>query len=313
VLKVCNISKTFKTDCGDVGAVNDVSFEVKKGEFYTLLGPSGCGKSTILRCIAGLERQEVGDIYIDGTLVASTLQKVFVPPEKRPIAMVFQSYAIWPHMNVFNNVAYPLVVGGEKLKRREIKERVDKILAVVGLEELGQRPAPELSGGQQQRVALARGLVKEPKLMLLDEPLSNLDAKLREEMRFGLQELIKRTGVTTLYVTHDQIEALAMSDKVALMRNGKIIQESSPFDIYVSPKDKFTAEFIGRTNFIDGEVVDEPAGFTIPKPVKTPQGVLYCFIPDEVKRGDQVTISIRPENIFIFEKDIIANGLNKLT
>src|SRR5438552_9240906 len=217
---VSDLVKTFADRRDRVRAVDGVSFQIEEGEFYTLLGPSGCGKTTTLRCIAGLERTDGGQIIVDGKIVSSHSPNVFVPPHKRDIVMVFQSYAIWPHMTVFENVAFPLRVSKQRVPRSEITRRVEAALALVQLEGYGGRMATQLSGGQQQRLALARALVREPKLLLLDEPLSNLDAKLREHMRAELRDIQRRLGVTTIYVTHDQIEALSMSNRIALMEQG---------------------------------------------------------------------------------------------
>jgi iron(III) transport system ATP-binding protein len=216
MIKVTNLAKHFSGEKDSiVAAVNDISFDVPEGRFFTLLGPSGCGKTTTLRCIAGLERPDGGIIFIGDRVVSSVLDRIFVQPHGRDIGMVFQSYAIWPHMTVFENVAFPLRVGKTKFTEQQVRNKVRQALATVQLEELENRPAPRLSGGQQQRLALARALVREPKVLLLDEPLSNLDAKLREQMRVELRELQRRLGITTVYVTHDQSEALAMSNLIA--------------------------------------------------------------------------------------------------
>src|SRR5205823_12558032 len=216
---------------------------VPEGKFYTLLGPSGCGKTTTLRCLAGLESPDSGEIEIAGQVVYSSRTGALVRPDHRPIGMVFQNYAIWPHMNVFENVAFPLRVSERPPSRDETRRMVTEALALVGLEGLEDRPAPQLSGGQQQRLALARALVRKPKLLLLDEPLSNLDAKLRQRMRIELRELQRRLRITTIYVTHDQAEALFLSHRVAVMQNGRIAQEGRPRDLYASPSSGFVADF----------------------------------------------------------------------
>src|SRR5919197_910162 len=226
-----------------IRAAQDVTFEVPQGKLFTLLGPSGCGKTTTLRSIAGLERPRLGEIRVDEDLIYSSLRGVFVPPNQRGLGMVFQSYAIWPHMTVFENAAFPLRVGRRRFSRREIEQRVNRVLATVDLSEMAQREATKLSGGQQQRLALARALVMEPRLLLLDEPLSNLDAKLRERMRFELKRIQRELGITTVYVTHDQSEALALSNEIAVMRDGRIVQLGSPRDIYERPRSKFVADF----------------------------------------------------------------------
>ena len=235
-----------------VKAAQDVSFEVPEGKLFTLLGPSGCGKTTTLRSIAGLERPTSGEIEVAGRVVYSSGRGVFVAPNKRNFGMVFQSYAIWPHMNVFQNVAFPLEV--RKLKRRDIRDKVMRVLGAVQLDHLVDRDATKLSGGQQQRLALARALVMEPQLLLLDEPLSNLDAKLRGQMRTELKRLQRELSLTTVYVTHDQSEALALSHEIAVMNEGRVVQVGTPRQIYEQPKNQFVADFVGTTNFIGGTV-----------------------------------------------------------
>ncbi|HET7089431.1 MAG TPA: ABC transporter ATP-binding protein [Anaerolineae bacterium] len=296
---VDDLVKTFESKGHEsVPAVRGVSFEVPEGKFFTLLGPSGCGKTTTLRTIAGLERPEAGEIRINGRVVCSPAQGIFVPPNERDISMVFQSYAIWPHMTVFENVAFPLTVGKRKPGKQEIARRVDKALSLVQLDGLKNRPAPNLSGGQQQRLALARALVREPKVLLLDEPLSNLDAKLREQMRIELRELQRRLQVTTIYVTHDQAEALAMSNLVAVMDRGRIVQLGRPRDIYDLPATKFTADFVGSTNFVPGTVIGDPVedGARL---VETQHGNLLCHVPADIQKGETVLISIRPQNVLV--------------
>src|SRR5690349_5350313 len=239
---------------GRVTAVDGVSFEVKQGAVLTLLGPSGCGKTTTLRVVAGFERPDEGEVDIEGRTVVAPARGAFVPPEKRGLGMVFQSYAIWPHMTVFQNVAYGLVA--RRVPAADIRRRVEQALAMVGLAGLGERPATRLSGGQQQRVALARSLVGEPRVLLLDEPLSNLDAKLRERMRVELKQLQKRLGVTTVYVTHDQTEALALSDRIIVMEAGRIVQQGDGREIYRHPRSRFVVDFVGHANLVDGTVTD---------------------------------------------------------
>ncbi len=232
-------------------ALKGVSYTIKPGSFFTMLGPSGCGKTTTLRSIAGLEKPTGGEIYLGDQLVYSSNQNVFVPPEKRGIGMVFQSYAIWPHMTVAKNVSYPLE--NRKIAKQDIDKKVNKALEMVGLGKFKDKLAPNLSGGQQQRVALARAMVSEPEVLLLDEPLSNLDAKLREQMRHELKNIQKQTGLTAVYVTHDQEEALALSDVVVLMLDGEIVEMGHPFDLYQDPKKRFTASFIGVSNFVESK------------------------------------------------------------
>ena len=296
MLLVRNLRKVFSTDKGEVHAVDDVSFEIKEGEYYTLLGPSGCGKTTTLQCIAGLETPDEGEISMGGELVFSSGEKVAVPAHRREIGMVFQSYAIWPHMTVFDNVAFPLAYGRRRVSKSQVSERVMNALSLVHLQELATRPAPFLSGGQQQRVALARAIVEEPKLLLLDEPLSNLDAKLREEMRSEIRELVSRLQITTLYVTHDQIEALFLSDRIAVMQSGKIVQEGTPRQIFLTPKDQFVADFLGKSNFLKGQVVERSIASQTAI-IDTAVGRMRCVITQDVDTGDAVLLAVRPSGI----------------
>jgi iron(III) transport system ATP-binding protein len=251
MINVQDLQKSFAGARGEVRALRGVSFEVGKGELFTLLGPSGCGKTTTLRCIAGLEQPLSGEILIDGRPVFSAGRGIFIPPERRNIGMVFQSYAIWPHMTVFQNVAYPLT---KELSRADLNDRVRRILDRLSLAPLADRLAPNLSGGQQQRVALARALVAQPQVLLLDEPLSNLDAKLREQMRFELKALQESFGITTVYVTHDQEEALALSDRIALMHEGALVEVGAPKDLYLRPAHRVTADFLGTSNFVAADI-----------------------------------------------------------
>lgn len=278
-----------------VKAVDEISFTVEEGRFYTLLGPSGCGKTTTLRCIAGLEKANGGEILVAGQKVYSANDNTYVPAYRRPIGMVFQSYAIWPHLTVFENVAFPLRVGKEKIANAEIKKKVTTALEQVELGGYEERMATQLSGGQQQRLALARALVREPKVLLLDEPLSNLDAKLRERMRFELRELQRRLRITTLYVTHDQIEALSMSNVIAVMNSGVIAQEGGPRDVYLAPKSKFVANFIGSTNQLTGQVASvDGSGQGV---VRTDDGEVSCAVSDGLKPGSPAVVVVRPESI----------------
>jgi iron(III) transport system ATP-binding protein len=297
-LEVSHLYKEFETDQGPVHAVDDVSFTVMPGSFFTLLGPSGCGKSTTLRCIAGLEKPDGGDITLGGAVLISSGTGIWVPPYKRPMGMVFQSYAIWPHMNVFENVAYPLRRGPVKYSNQEVRDRVMRSLELVQLDELEKRPAPQLSGGQQQRLALARALVHEPQALLLDEPLSNLDAKLREQMRNELKQLTTKLAITTIFVTHDQIEALTLSDQIAVMEGGHIVQLGTPREIYDSPRNRFAAEFIGSANFLEGTTVAAPDTESVAE-VQTPQGILRCTSVEKIDGGESVSVAIRPENVLI--------------
>ena len=297
MIRIAGLHVHYQGDAGEVHAVRGIDLEIKEGQFYTLLGPSGCGKTSTLRCLAGLEAASEGEISIAGELVYSSSRGVLVPPHKRDIGMVFQSYAIWPHMTAFENVAFPLREL-RRVSKSEVKDRVSQAFRLVRLTGFEDRPAPFLSGGQQQRLALARALVREPKVLLLDEPLSNLDAKLREDTRVELRELVKKIGITTVYVTHDQLEALTMSDVVAVMNEGRIVQEASPVEIYRAPKERFVANFIGLSNFLEGHVsrVANGSGFGV---VETGNGALHCILPPTAKVKDTVTIVIRPEDIVL--------------
>jgi iron(III) transport system ATP-binding protein len=302
VLEIKQLVKTFPPGRGErsdrVRAVDDVTFDVQEGELFTLLGPSGCGKTTTLRSVAGLETPDCGEISVGGRLFFSSERRVRVPASERGLGMVFQSYAIWPHMNVFKNVAFPLQVLPRRRRpgRKELRERVERVLTVVQLDQLASRQATDLSGGQQQRLALARALVMEPPLLLLDEPLSNLDAKLREDMRFELKRLQRDLGITGVYVTHDQVEALAMSNRVAVMRAGKIEQIGRPREVYEAPKSKFVADFIGTSNFIDGTVESRENGVYH---VRTPDGELRVRSELEFAVGAPVIVAARPEHVTI--------------
>ena len=252
ILQVRNLTKHY----GATKAVDAIGFEIRRGEVLTLLGPSGCGKSTTLRLVAGLEEPDGGEIRIGGKVVAATARGLFVPADKRNVGLVFQSYAIWPHMSVEENVAYPLKVR-KRFDDKETRRRVQAILEWVNLGGLAKRPATMLSGGQQQRVALARALVYEPDLLLLDEPLSNLDAKLRQQMRVEIRKLQQRLGISILFVTHDQIEAMALSQRIAVMNAGRIEQIGTPQEIYEQPASHFVQTFVGSTVTLAGTVVTE--------------------------------------------------------
>ena len=293
MLEVENLEKTFATDSGVVRAVDGVSFGVEKGTSFTLLGASGCGKTTTLRCIAGLERPTGGVIRIGGREVFNAAKGLFVPPDQRRIGMVFQSYAIWPHMDVFENVAFPLRIA--KKPKREVEEGVKRALDMVQMGALIRRPATRLSGGQQQRLAMARALVQEPDLLLLDEPLSNLDAKLREQMRVELKSLQHKLGLTMLYVTHDQTEAIVLSDEIAVMREGRIVQRGGPREIYARPKSRFVADFVGNTNFIDGRVA-APIRAGLYR-VETGLGPMAATGTVDLAAGQDVVVSVRPESV----------------
>jgi iron(III) transport system ATP-binding protein len=281
-----------------VFAVDGVTFDVQDGELFTLLGPSGCGKTTTLRSIAGLEKPDAGLIALNDKRMFDASSRINVPANQRGLGMVFQSYAIWPHMTVFRNVSFPLDVMPRRHRpdSSQMHEQVMRVLEVTELAPYADRPATKLSGGQQQRLALARALVTRPELMLLDEPLSNLDAKLRETMRFELKRLQRELGLTTVYVTHDQSEALAMSSRIAVMNAGKIEQVGKPREIYTQPKTQFVAEFIGISNFIPGKVTDS-VGEDLR--IDTAEGTLWGLSAATVVKGSDVLIALRPENIAI--------------
>ncbi|MEA3360577.1 MAG: ABC transporter ATP-binding protein [Thermodesulfobacteriota bacterium] len=295
LIEIKGLLKRFK----NVVAVNHINIEVKQGEMLTLLGPSGCGKTTTLRCIAGLEKPDGGEIIIDGK---SMLSEGFVQPSKRGIGMVFQNYAVWPHMKIFNNIIYGLKL--QKIDKKSIQERAQQVLELVGLDGLEDRYPSQLSGGQQQRVALARALIGNPKVMLLDEPLSNLDAKLREKMRFEIKSLVRRMGITSVYVTHDQAEAMVISDRIAVMDSGNIVQIGTAEDIYQKPANKFVADFIGTMNFISGEISQFPEDETSVYVRTEFSEKMMCRMPDVKKAslGEKVFASIRPEDVEVFPK-----------
>jgi ABC-type Fe3+/spermidine/putrescine transport system ATPase subunit len=281
-------------------AVKDLSIEVKNGEIVTLLGPSGCGKSTTLRMVAGLEAADQGSIYFGEKAVVITSRRFALPPEKRDVGMVFQAYAIWPHMTVEENVAFPLKA--RKFPRSEIKPRVQQALELVGMGGYEKRPGPLLSGGQQQRVALARALVTEPRVLLLDEPFSNLDAKLREQMRVEVKLLQKRLNIAVLFVTHDQVEALSLSNRIALMNFGVIQQQGHPRLLYEEPVNEFVRDFVGKTLLFKGKVqTRNPSGQIAISVDGAPDCVVFgrTYNPEGVKTGDSVYIGVRPEDVEI--------------
>lgn len=305
MIRIDELHKSYRTaDLRTVGAVNGVSLTIPEGAFYTILGPSGCGKTTTMRVVAGLEQHQKGRIWIGETKMSDPAAGKFVAPSRRGIGMVFQSYAIWPHMSVYGNVAYPLQVRRPRLSREDIKKSTEWALELVGLEDLSRARASALSGGQQQRVALARALVAKPKILLLDEPLSNLDAQLRERMRFELRDLHRQLNITTLYVTHDRAEALSMSTHIALMNAGRVEMTGSPEDIYERPASLFAASFLGSMNRINGTFSAEgdrvfvTTNFgrieTVSRPGSSPsvgQPVLFCIRPEDVyleRNGNEI-------------------------
>jgi iron(III) transport system ATP-binding protein len=300
MLRVEGLFTEYPNERGEVvKAAQDVSFSVEEGRLFTLLGPSGCGKTTTLRSIAGLERPRAGEISVNGRVVFSSSRGVFVAPNRRGFGMVFQSYAIWPHMTVFQNAAFPLEVGDRRYSRAQIREHVMRVLSAVQLADFSDREATKLSGGQQQRLALARALVMEPALLLLDEPLSNLDAKLREKMRFELKRLQRELRITTVYVTHDQSEALALSFEIAVMNEGRIQQIGRPRDIYERPATQFVADFVGNTNFIDGTVSRSASDDTYV--VRSEIGDVMVRTDLPLRGDERVALSVRPEDVELCE------------
>jgi iron(III) transport system ATP-binding protein len=299
-LHIKNLTKEFFSAYQDekVIAVKDFNLEMKQGEFLTLLGPSGCGKTTILRMIGGFETPTTGDIHLDGAKIND------IPANKRDTCMVFQSYALFPHMNIYKNVAFGLEF--RNLAPGEIRQKVEKILEFVGLTGLGNRPVAQLSGGQQQRVALARAMVNEPKVLLFDEPLSNLDAKLRIKMRIFIRKIQQESNITSIYVTHDQEEAMTLSDRIVVMNRGEIEQIGTPEEIYARPRTKFVADFIGKqTNFMTGHVLESVDGR---QEVEFWNRKFSFEGYPHLKKGDAVTLVIRPEMIELSTREGICNG-----
>lgn len=284
-IKIRNITKYY----GNTLALNKVSLDIKEGEFFTLLGPSGCGKTTTLRIIAGLTNSDEGQVYIGGKMVNK------IPAWERSTVFVFQSYAVWPFMSVFNNIAYGLKL--RKIPKNQIKEKVKKVMRMLGLDEMGKRRPDQLSGGQLQRVALARALMVESPVLLLDEPLSNLDAKVRVEVRQDIRRLQKMLGITMVYVTHDQEEALVISDRIAVMSKGIVEQIGSPFEIYSNPRTSFVASFVGITNFMEGRISSEKGNMAT---VEIGEGLwIKGQIDERIKQGQDVMLFVRPEDIEI--------------
>jgi len=291
-IRIAQVTKNYFSGGKTIQALSEVDLRISANQIFTLLGPSGCGKTTLLRCIVGLESPDAGEIAIGDEVVFSRAKGIFIPPDKRGLGMVFQTYAIWPHMNVFDNVAYPLQT------RRESKEaickKVARTLKFVQLDGFENRPATKLSGGQQQRVALARALVAEPKVILFDEPLSNLDAKLREETRKELRTFLGELKITAVYVTHDRIEALSLSDEIAVMKDGRIVEIGPPKKIYFDPASRFVADFIGQANLIGGHVSAHDGASTF---VVSDIGTVACAARAELPVGSPAMLCIRPEFI----------------
>jgi iron(III) transport system ATP-binding protein len=293
VIKLSGVVKRYPGRTATGNAVDGVDLEIAEGELVTLLGPSGCGKTSTLRLIAGLERPTGGEISIGGQTVAAPDRGIFLGANRRPIGIVFQSYAIWPHMTVLENVMFPLRAQRPKATRAAAREAALEVLSDVGLADFADRPAPMLSGGQQQRVALARALVRRPKVLLLDEPLSNLDAGLRDRMRDEIRAVQQRLGITTVFVTHDQDEALAVSDRVIVMNSGQIVEGGLPQEIYAWPTAEFTARFLGVSNMMTGSVTalrEETVDIT------TEAGTMSCRACEGLAVGDAVSVFMRPES-----------------
>jgi iron(III) transport system ATP-binding protein len=293
-----SLKKQFTADNGQiVQALDDVSFNVEQGEFFVLLGPSGSGKTTTLRSVAGIETADTGTINIGSRTVFSSGENVNIPAEERPVAMVFQSYALWPHMNVYNNIVFPLRKGVRRVAEDVIKRRVESVVETLQLTPYLHRPISQLSGGQQQRVALARALALEPEVLLMDEPLSNLDAKLRASLRVEIKNLTRSLGITTLYVTHDQVEAMVMGDQIAVMNNGGITEQGAPSQLYKHPKNEFVARFLGEMNFVPGRLTKKGNSAV----VETPWGgVQVAYVSDQIN-SDKVKLGFRPEDVTIGE------------
>ncbi len=305
-IEIEGLCKFFTSEGKTVSALDHVDLTIPANTIFTLLGPSGCGKTTLLRCIVGLETPDEGEIRIGGEIVWSSRKGIFVPTEKRGLGMVFQTYAIWPHMSVFDNIAYPLQV--RKDDKAIVRDKVAKALRFVQLEGVERRSATKLSGGQQQRVALARALVAEPKVILFDEPLSNLDAKLREETRKELRRFLGELDITAIYVTHDRVEALALSDQIAVMRAGRIVETGTPQGIYFNARHRYVADFIGRANQIEATVQSHENDLTL---VETRMGTIACQSRD-LPAGSKATLCIRPEFIHITSRASATDGRNTL-
>jgi iron(III) transport system ATP-binding protein len=290
-VRVAGLTRAF----GQSAAVDRIDFEVPAGSLVTLLGPSGCGKTTTLRLIAGLERPDAGEVWVGGELLTSAARGVYVGPDKRRMGMVFQTYAIWPHMTVFENIAFPL--RARRLPAVEIDARVTAILETLGLAGLGDRPGPLLSGGQQQRVALGRALVGDPDVLLLDEPFSNLDARLREEMRAELKDIQARAGITTIFVTHDQAEAMILSDRVLVMEAGRIAQDGTPREIYASPRTRFVMDFLGQVDHVGARVSRAPGGALVARLDGLDGAAVVLGDAGDWREGDAAVLAFRSADV----------------
>jgi iron(III) transport system ATP-binding protein len=301
MIKLTGLTKRYPGRTVTANAVDGLDLDIPEGKLVALLGPSGCGKTTTLRMIAGLERNDRGTIEIDGNVASDPSRGIFIGPDKRPIGIVFQSYAIWPHMTVIQNVMFPLRVGKSKVSRPDAEKRALEALDMVGLADFATRPAPDLSGGQQQRVALARALVRQPKVLLLDEPLSNLDKGLRDRMRDQIRSVQQRLGITTVFVTHDQDEALAISDDVVVMNGGAIVERGLPQEIYTFPRNEFTARFLGISNSLHGvveSVTPEGAAVRVGRDF-----TMTAAKADGFAEGDAVSVFLRPESFRLSRKE----------
>jgi ABC-type Fe3+/spermidine/putrescine transport system ATPase subunit len=298
MISIRRLHKQFPVSDGVVAAIRSLDLDVAEGELFVIVGASGSGKTTLLRCIAGLETPDAGEIRIAGKVVSSDRPPTWLAPQQRKLGMVFQSYAVWPHLTVSQNIALPLAEGAQKIPRAEVASRVKEALRLVQLEEQADRPATLLSGGQQQRVALARAIAVSSRLLLMDEPLSNLDARLREDVRGRIRELAKQLGATVLYVTHDQIEAMAIADKIALMQAGELLQVGTPDDIYHNPINADVADFFGSVNWLDGEIVE-------PGVASSPIGILR--VRTAAGAGQKVRLGFRPECL-VLDQDGAPNN-----
>jgi iron(III) transport system ATP-binding protein len=296
MIRATGLTKRYEGRTVQGNAVDGIDLEIAEGQLVTLLGPSGCGKTTTLRLIAGLERPTAGEIVINDQVVSAPDRHVFLGADRRPIGIVFQSYAIWPHMTVLANVMFPLTAGRHRMRRDAARRRAMESLEMVGLADFAGRPAPDLSGGQQQRVALARALVREPKVLLLDEPLSNLDAGLRDRMRDEIRAVQQRLGITTIFVTHDQDEALAVSDRVILMNEGRIVEQGLPQEIYTWPREEFTARFLGVSNSLAGTVREVTADKVT---IDAGAARLSCRPREGLTAGAAVSVFLRPESFTV--------------
>ncbi len=303
-IRITGLTRDYQAEGKRIRALDHVDLTIPANQIFTLLGPSGCGKTTLLRCVVGLETPDAGEIAIGDEIVYSGEKGVFVPPEKRGLGMVFQTYAIWPHMTVFDNVAYPLK--SRNVPMGEIRSRVANVLRFVQLDGFENRPSTKLSGGQQQRVALARALVAEPKVILFDEPLSNLDAKLREKTRKELRSFLTELKITAVYVTHDRVEALALSDRIAVMRAGRIVEVGDPKKIYFRSDDRFVADFIGRANLVRGTVTAREGPHAV---IDTEIGPIVGLNSQGIEPGREAVLCVRPEFITLAENDA-AGGRN---